>query len=143
MIRRPSCTVISGLFLTALLLFTSSASAQTGLVAAYGFNEGSGTTTADASGNGQTGTLNGATWNATGRFGGALSFNGTTNWVTVPDTALLRLTTAMTVEAWVNATALANWRTVVLKESGTGLSYSLYASDTSSRPSGWIRRTSD
>ena len=37
-----------------------------GLVAAYGFNEGSGTTTADASGNGLTGTLNGAAWTTLG-----------------------------------------------------------------------------
>src|SRR5262245_43796922 len=49
----------------------------------------------------------------------------------------------MTVEAWVNPSALANWRTVAIKEAAAGLSYSLYASDTSSKPSGWIRRSAD
>ena len=48
----------------------------TGLVAAYGFSEGSGSTTADASGNSNTGTISGATWTTSGRYGNALSFNG-------------------------------------------------------------------
>ena len=40
-----------------------------GLVAAYGFNEGSGSsTTADLSGNGNTGTISGATWTTSGRY---------------------------------------------------------------------------
>ena len=43
-----------------------------GLVAAYGFEEGSGTTTADASGNGNTGTLVNATWTAAGKYGGCV-----------------------------------------------------------------------
>ena len=50
--------------------------APTGLVAAYGFDEGSGTTVADASGNGHTGTITAATWAATGKYGKALQFNG-------------------------------------------------------------------
>src|SRR6185436_6982715 len=112
--------------------------AQTGLVAAFGFNEGAGATAADASGNANTGTVTGATWSTQGKFGGALSFNGTTSWVTIPDSALLHLSSAMTIEAWVNANTLGSWRTVVLKESANGLCYSLYASDGSSRPSGWV-----
>src|SRR5437868_5667544 len=55
------------------------------LVAAYGFEDGTGTTTTDNSGGGLTGTLNGVTWVTTGKFGRALSFNGTSNWVTVAD----------------------------------------------------------
>jgi hypothetical protein len=69
------------------------------LVAAYGFEERSGTTTADSSGRGLTGTLNEATWSSAGKYGKALSFNGTSNWVTVADNALLQLTTEMTIEA--------------------------------------------
>ena len=38
------------------------------LAAAYGFNEGSGTTVTDASGNGDTGTINGATWTTGGQM---------------------------------------------------------------------------
>jgi hypothetical protein len=120
------------------------AAAQTpGLVAAYSFNEAVGTVVSDASGNGNGGAINGATWNAAGKFGSALLFNGTSNSVTVSDAALLDLTTGITLEAWVKPSALANWRTVVLKENGSGLAYALYASDSSSHPSGWINRGSD
>ena len=53
------------------------AKAATGLVAAYGFDEGTGTTVTDASGNGNTGTTSNTTWAATGKYGKALQFNGT------------------------------------------------------------------
>ena len=46
-----------------------------GLVAAYAFDEGSGTTANDASGNGKNGAITGAHW-VTGRNGGGLSFDG-------------------------------------------------------------------
>ena len=45
---------------------------------------------ADSSGNGLTGTVANAAWSAAGKFGKALSFNGTSSRVTVPDTAALR-----------------------------------------------------
>ena len=47
-----------------------------GLVAAYGFAEGSGTITADSTGNGNTGSLTDAAWTTAGKLGSALSFNG-------------------------------------------------------------------
>ena len=47
-----------------------------GLVGGWAFNEGSGTTAADASGNGNTARSTGATWTTQGRYGNALSFNG-------------------------------------------------------------------
>ena len=73
-----------------------------GLVAAYAFNEGSGTTTADASGNGLSGTLSGTTWTAAGKYGNALSFNGTSSFVDLGNPAALRLTGSMTWSAWVD-----------------------------------------
>jgi hypothetical protein len=106
-------------------------------VAAYGFEEGTGTTTLDSSGLGNVGTLTNATWAATGRFGKALSFNGTNALVTVADANVLDLTTAMTLEAWVNPATLSNWRTIMLKESTGGLAYGLYAHD-GSRPAAYI-----
>ena len=85
-------------------------------MAAYGFDEGSGTTVTDASGNGNTGTLTDTTWSTTGKYGGALKFNGTNALVTIPDAALLHLTTGMTLEAWVDPSAVsAAWRDVVYK----------------------------
>ena len=85
-----------------LLAVQDSAAATPGLVAAYGFNEGSGSTVSDASGNGNNGTIANATWAATGKYGKALQFNGTSALVTIPDATSLHLTTGMTLEAWVN-----------------------------------------
>src|SRR4051794_33674101 len=61
------------------------------LIAAYAFNEGSGSTLTDLSGTGNTGTLSNAAWSTAGKFGSALSFNGTNAWVTVNDAPSLRL----------------------------------------------------
>ncbi|HXT27825.1 MAG TPA: LamG-like jellyroll fold domain-containing protein, partial [Vicinamibacterales bacterium] len=119
------------------------ASAQTGLVAAYGFNEGAGTIAADASGNNLAGTVSGAAWSSAGKFGGALTFDGATSWVTVNNSTLLQLTTGMTVEAWVQTSTPTDWRCVILKERSAGLSYALYAGDTPGHPASFIRRPAD
>ena len=80
----------------------TAAASSSGLVAAYGFNEGSGTTVTDSSGNGNNGTISGATWTTAGKYGDALQFNGTSSVVTIPNSSSLQLTTGMTLEAWVN-----------------------------------------
>src|SRR5437867_2432227 len=54
-----------------------------GLVAAYSFNEGSGTAVHDLSGKHNNGTLSNATWSTAGESGGALSFNGTNSFVNI------------------------------------------------------------
>ena len=87
-----------------------------GLVAAYGFNEGTGTTVTDASGNGNNGTISGATWTTSGKYGNALVFNGTSALVTINNSASLQLGTAMTLEAWVNPSTVSSaWRDVIYK----------------------------
>ena len=91
--------------------------AQSGLVAAWGFNEGSGTTVSDVSGSGNTGTIQGATWSTLGRFGNALSFDGSNDIVLVPSSASLNMTTGLTVSAWVFPTgSQSGWRAIVQKE---------------------------
>ena len=117
---------------------TASATTQAavgGLVAAYGFDEGTGTSVADASGNGHTGAVNGATWSSAGKVGKALSFNGSNAIVTVPDAADLDLSTKMTLEAWVDpATVTSAWRDVIYKGNDN---YYLEATTTStSKPAG-------
>ncbi len=100
----------------ALALLPNLLRAQTGLVAAYGFNEASGTTVSDASGKGHTGTIQSAVWTASGKFGAALSFNGSSALVSIADAADLHLTSQMTLEAWVNPSAVtAVWRDVIYK----------------------------
>jgi chitodextrinase len=78
--------------------------APSALVAAYGFSEGAGSSTADGSGNGITGLLHGATW-AAGHSGRGLSFDGANAFVDLGNPASLRLTGSLTVSAWVNESA--------------------------------------
>jgi hypothetical protein len=68
--------------------------------AAWSFDEGKGTTAADATGDGHTGTVSGAEW-TTGKFGAALAFNGKTGCVSVPVNSELEPTGEFTIEAWV------------------------------------------
>ena len=118
--------------------------AAPGLVAAYSFNEGSGTTVADASGAGNTGITTNTTWTTAGRAGGALTFNGSSSWVTVNDSPSLDLRTALTLEAWVRPTTLgATYRTVVIKQQATQLIYDLYANNKSGRPTGNVYNAKD
>ncbi len=115
---------------------TFDAAGPSGLAAAYSTDAGAGTTVADVSGNGNIGTISGATWTSTGKYGGALSFDGVNDWVTVADASSLDLTTGMTLEAWVRPTVSTGWRTVILKEQPGQLVYALYAGTDTNRPSG-------
>jgi hypothetical protein len=117
--------------------------APSGLVTAYGFEEGSGTTVADTSANAFGGTISGATRSTAGRFGSALSFDGVNDLVTVADASALDLATGMTLSAWVRPTALGDWRTVVFKARSGGLAYGLYANTDGNRPSGMIHTSSE
>jgi glucose/arabinose dehydrogenase/fibronectin type 3 domain-containing protein len=91
--------------------------APPGLVAAWAFGEGSGTTTADVSGNGNVGTLTSASWSTQGRYGNALSFNGTSSVVRVASSSSLDVGGAMTLEGWVKPTASqSGWRTVLQRQ---------------------------
>ncbi len=103
---------MSVLFLRAA---TVAQGATAGLVAAYAFDEGAGTTVTDASGTGNNGAIGSASWTASGKYANALSFNGTSSKVTVADSASLDLTTGMTLEAWVFPTDGGGWRDVVYK----------------------------
>ena len=114
-----------------------------GLVAAYGFSEGSGTITSDSTGNGNTGSLTDAAWTTAGKFGSALSFNGTSSRVTVADSASLRLAGGMTFEAWVKPTTVSGWRTAVFKERSGWYAGVLYAATDTSRPSAHVYTVGD
>src|SRR5262245_12733779 len=115
--------------LAALVPASVGTSATRGLVAAYGFEAGSGTTAADESGSGNVGKIVNATWVHSGAYGNALSFNGSNAAVAVADSASLHFRHAMTLEAWVKPSAVSGaWRDVVYKG---GDAYYLEATSTS------------
>ena len=92
----------------------------TGLVGWWKFDEGSGTAAADSSGNNNTGTLtNGPTW-TTGKIGGALSFDGTNDYVgaSVSDS---NLATTLTLSQWVKATSFAEFAGIISNFSDGGM----------------------
>jgi len=130
-------TAALALGLFACLHSAAPARAATGLVAAYGFNQGSGTVVTDSSGTGNNGSTSGATWNAAGKFGAALQISGSSA-ATIPDSNSLDLTNGMTLEAWVNpSTAGGPWRTVIFKQ-GSGMVYALYSNNGANRPVGQV-----
>lgn len=70
------------------------------LIVAYSFNESSGTTAADSSGNGKTATLsNGPTWTG-GKYGNAINLDGIDDYVIVSNPSLPA--GDYTYEAWIN-----------------------------------------
>ena len=97
--RRPlaAALILAGLMLF-LLGVPASAQAPSGLIAAWGFDEGNGTVAGDGSGSGNAGSVFGAAWTTQGRFGNALVFDGATSRVTGPS---ITLGPAFTLMAWV------------------------------------------
>jgi len=71
----------------------------TGLILKYTFDAGSGTTVADASGNGNTGTINGNPQWITGVSGSALSFDGSRDYVSTGKSLLNNLP-QFTIACW-------------------------------------------
>ena len=101
-----------------------------GLVGFWPFNEGSGTQTADLSGQAETVTLNGAGWGA-GKLGAAsLSLNGAGGSASAADAPALRLSGDMTIALWVKHAALpasGSWMYYVEKGLNNSENYALGA----------------
>jgi DUF1680 family protein len=99
--------------------WTVNAAAPPPFVAHYRFDETSGATAADASGNGRTATLaGGANW-TTGRAGNAVNLNGAGAYVAVPG-GILAGATSFTVATWVRRDTAQAWARVFDFGSGTG-----------------------
>lgn len=98
---------------------TATATVSSGLVAHWKLDEASGTTASDSSGNNNNGTLqNSPAW-VSGHTNGALSLNGSTQYVSVPDANSLDLSSSYTLSAWIKPQALSGYETVLIKESST------------------------
>ncbi|GAA4598332.1 hypothetical protein GCM10023194_75550 [Planotetraspora phitsanulokensis] len=132
---------ITGLLTVCALLtipaVAHASTANSGLVAAFGMDEAEGTKVGDASPKGNNGRATATTWER-GKYGAGLSFSGSSS-VTVKDSASLRLSSGMTLEAWVKPATTSGWRTVLLKEQGRGIAYGLFSSDDSGVPAAGVR----
>lgn len=113
----------------AVLAFATTATADTGLVAEWPFDEGAGATAADASGHGNGGALvGGAQWVPGHDTGTALTFDGSGGRVQVPRSASLE-PAAVTVSAWVRRSGSPGSFKYLVAKGATGClvaSYGLY-----------------
>ena len=93
------------------------AASGSGPLAAYSFDAGSGTTVVDVSGNSNTLNLvNGAAWGG-GKYGNAVSFDGSNDYgVAAAANSALNLTgRSFTLSAWVNPRSNSGWQLIVDK----------------------------
>jgi regulation of enolase protein 1 (concanavalin A-like superfamily) len=120
------CRELTHLALLVLVVGLATGTARAKLVAYYPLNEGTGTTTADASGNGHDGTLQGIpTWvDGPPGFSKALSYNGqnpAAGWVNCgtwnPSAATGQLTVTFWAK-WAGPVGPDNWQGVVGKRDG-------------------------
>jgi hypothetical protein len=99
--------------------FGAGAGLSSGLAGQWKFEEGTGTTVADSSGNGNTLTLAASTatptW-TTGKIGNALSFDNTNDYASASNSASLNITGELTVMAWIKVNAFnPDWNDIVTK----------------------------
>lgn len=99
-------------------------------------DENTGTTTADATGNGNTGTLSGTnapTWAATGKILHGLTFTSTLCWV---DAGTGPALSTFSISAWVNASSIPNYQTILSRANvgGDSRNYHLDITQTTGIP---------
>jgi len=98
-----------------------------GLVGYWPMDEATGTVAYDASGNGNNGTLiNGPKW-TTGKNAGALQFDGKDDYVDCGNGTSLRITDALTVEAWIKTSYRGfQYQFVFSKGDGSHVGYEMF-----------------
>lgn len=101
-----------------------------GPVGLWKFNEGSGTTAADSSGNNNLGTLQGGATFGSGHSGSGLVLNGSNPRAVVPDTASLDITGTITFSVWIAPSQKATQYVVKKAAYGSTDGYELSLSST-------------
>lgn len=89
-----------------------------GLVGWWLFNEGVGTRVNDLSGNGNHGTITGATWTG-GKFGPCLSFDGNADYVTIGRLSCMEGSSAFSLAFWCRPTTTGQYDTIFVKSTAT------------------------
>jgi hypothetical protein len=115
------------------------------LVAHWKFDDGSGTTALDSSGNGNDGTFVGTPQWAAGKLGGALDFDGDNSYVDCGNDEIFGITDAFSLTVWINwRTVTVDWQTVIAKGDNTwrlargGSSQTMDFGFTDGGPRGWM-----
>ncbi len=110
-------------------------------VASFAFDDGAGQV-ARSSNRNHKGTIAGARWTTTARWGKALMFDGVDDSVTVADDDSLDLRDELTISAWVKPRSSREYQTIVVKEAGSWFrAYSLDSADATY--SGWTHPTGE
>jgi hypothetical protein len=117
--------------------------ADPSLVAAYSFDEGSGTVAHDSVANHEGTLKNGAEWTGAGKFGSAIHFDGVNDLVTVTNTSDLEFVKNFTLEAWVRPEKAKKWSSVLTKETPTYLGYQLHAQGEKEAPAAYVAKDAE
>ena len=98
-----------------------------GLAAGWNFDESAGASAADVTSNGNTATLNGASWTA-GKYGGGIRLSGSGQYLSAANSASINISgNAMTFSAWLNpASSTGGDRVVFGKFYNTGMTSPFY-----------------
>ncbi|MGA2756189.1 MAG: LamG domain-containing protein, partial [Solirubrobacteraceae bacterium] len=135
------CALLGGVF--AIVATTQAAVTLPALAGHWAMDEGSGATTADSSGNGNTATLGtGASWSSGPGGAPAIALNGSSAANMTIAKAVVDTSQSFTVSAWVKLTNTAGWQTVVSMD-GTSVSGFYLQLNQSSGKFEFIRPTSD
>jgi len=104
--------------------FTKSTS---GPIAYWKLDEGTGTTSADSSLNKNNAILfNGPAW-VTGKFGKAIQFDGTNDYLEAPDSSSLDLSSKITLSAWINPSVATSYSRMIAKShTSNATPYTMY-----------------
>ena len=108
-----------------IVVLSLAGNALANLVAHWEFDDGSGTTALDSSGNGYDATLFGNPVWVPGQIGGALEFDGTDDYVDLPISSLLSSLTNSTFAIWVDfSNAGGAWQRIL--DFGTGTTVNMF-----------------
>jgi len=101
-----------------VLVLSIAGNVSADLVGYWKFDEGSGTTAYDSSGNGLDGTLNGDPQWVEGQLGGALDFDGNGDFVEIPHSTILSITDEITITAWTYMRGNASGELAIVSKGG-------------------------
>jgi hypothetical protein len=137
---QPILNLLRTSCIAATVLLCSIHAQGQGLVGYWKFDEGKTRNTADSSGNGNSGSLQGSggpTW-ITGVLSNALRFDGVDEYVNVPNSPVFGITGDITIAAWIRREALLSYDGIVAKTDGAAVwDYDFYFSEGDNRLRLW------